>query len=84
MLTIPMESARIGPARAGVAVSVILGAGNLSGFLLPLLVGAVRDTSGSFVLGLGIAGCLALVLAVSALVIPETGPVLPQPVAEPA
>jgi NNP family nitrate/nitrite transporter-like MFS transporter len=76
MMTIPMESARIGPARAGVAVSVILGAGNLSGFVVPLLVGTARDVSGTFVLGLAIAGCLALAMAAVALVIPETGPVL--------
>ncbi|MEI6664625.1 MAG: MFS transporter [Chloroflexota bacterium] len=79
MMTIPMEASRIGPARAGVAVSVILGAGNFSGFVVPLLVGTARDVSGTFVFGLAIAGCLALALAVSALVIPETGPVLARP-----
>lgn len=75
MLTIPMESSRIGPLRAGVAVSVILAAGNLSGFVLPLLVGALRDASGTFVVGLGGAGLLALVLAACGLLVPETGPV---------
>ncbi len=54
MMTIPMEAARIGPARAGVAVSVILGAGNFSGFVVPLLVGTARDVSGTFVLGLAV------------------------------
>lgn len=75
MLTIPMESPRIGPSRAGVAVAVILGAGNLSGFVLPLVVGALRDATGSFVLGLAGAGLLALALAVSGVLVPETGPV---------
>ena len=75
MLTIPMEAPQIGPTRAGVAVSVILAAGNLSGFVAPLLVGAVRDATGTFAVGLGGAALLALVLAVSGLLVPETGPV---------
>lgn len=75
MLTIPMESPQIGPLRAGVAVSVILAAGNLSGFVVPLVVGAARDASGTFAVGLGAAGLLALALAVCGLLVPETGPI---------
>ncbi|MFA7297030.1 MAG: hypothetical protein WC211_07590, partial [Dehalococcoidia bacterium] len=75
MLTIPMEAPQIGPMRAGVAVSVILAAGNLSGFVAPLLVGVVRDATGTFAVGLGGAALLALVLAVCGVLVPETGPV---------
>jgi cyanate permease len=74
MLTIPMEVARIGGARSAVAVAVILGAGNLSGFVLPLAIGALRDGTGSFTLGLGVAAVLALALAGAGVLVPETGP----------
>ena len=75
MLTIPMEAPQIGPTRAGVAVSVILAAGNLSGFVVPLLVGAMRDATGTFAIGLAGTALLALALAACGVLVSETGPV---------
>ena len=75
VFTIPMEIRGMTGARVGIAVAIVLGAGNLAGFVVPLMVGALRDASGSFVLGLAIACALSLVLVACALAMPETGPV---------
>ena len=73
LFTVPMELPDITPESVGIAVAVVLGTANLSGFLLPLLVGFIRDQTGSFVPGLTTAALIALVLAVSGYLMPETG-----------
>jgi len=78
VFTIPMEIPGMTASRVGIAVAVVLGAGNLAGFVVPLLVGYLRDQTGSFTLGLAIACGLALILAVCAYLMPETGPVAPR------
>ena len=75
VFTIPMELPGMNASRVGVGVALVLGAGNLAGFFVPLMVGALRDQTGSFTLGLTIAAALALVMVVCALAMPETGPV---------
>ena len=77
VFTIPMELPGMNASRVGVGVALVLGAGNLAGFFVPLMVGALRDQTGSFTLGLTIAAALALVMVVCALAMPETGPVAP-------
>ena len=78
VFTIPMEIAGISASRVGIAVAVVLGAGNLGGFFVPLMVGALRDLTGSFTLGLAIACGLSLVLVGCAIAMPETGPTGPR------
>ncbi|MSQ42323.1 MAG: MFS transporter [Dehalococcoidia bacterium] len=73
VFTIPMELPGMTPERVGIVVATVLGAGNLSGFVAPLFVGYLRDQTGAFSLGLGIASSLALVLALCGYLMPETG-----------
>ena len=61
------------PERVGIATALVLAIGNTSGFLAPLMVGLVRDTTGAFSLGLIVAGSLGLVLAAAGWLMPETG-----------
>lgn len=75
VFTIPMEIPGINASRVGIAVAVVLGAGNGAGFVVPLMVGYLRDVTGSFTLGLAIALAMAPALAVCAWLMPETGPV---------
>lgn len=73
VFTIPMEIPGMNGARVGIAVAMVLGAGNLAGFFIPLMVGYLRDQTGSFVLGLSIACSLALVMVACTALMPETG-----------
>ena len=75
VFTIPMEIPGMTASRVGIAVAIVLGAGNLAGFFVPLMVGYLRDQVGSFTPGLAIACALAPILAVCAYAMPETGPV---------
>ncbi|MEI7925961.1 MAG: MFS transporter, partial [Chloroflexota bacterium] len=87
VFTIPMEIPGMTGARVGIAVALVLGAGNLAGFFVPLMVGTLRDLTGSFTLGLALACGLAPLMALCALAMPETGPVAaraPRPVEAPA
>ena len=78
VFTIPMEVPGMTGARVGIAVALVLGAGNLAGFFVPLMVGTLRDLTGSFTLGLALACALAPLMALCALAMPETGPVRPR------
>jgi len=73
VFTIPMELPRMNPARVGMTVAVFLTAGNLSGFVVPLLVGSLRDQTGALTLGLVGAAMLPVALAASGYLMPETG-----------
>jgi nitrate/nitrite transporter NarK len=73
VFTIPMELPRMNPARVGMAVAVFLTAGNLSGFVVPLLVGSLRDRTGALTLGLVGAAVLPIALAAAGYLMPETG-----------
>jgi len=75
VFTIPMEIPGMNASRVGIAVAMVLGAGNLAGFFVPLLVGYLSDLTGSFVLGLAIASALSLLLVACTALMPETGPV---------
>ncbi len=73
VFTIPMELPGMTPERVGVTTAVVLCLGNLSGFVAPLVVGAVRDATGAFALGLTVVSLLAASLAVAGWLMPETG-----------
>lgn len=49
---IPVELEGIGPALTGTAVGLIFAVGEIGGFLGPVVVGALRDATGSFAPGL--------------------------------
>lgn len=58
------------PERIGIVTGIVGAAGGLGGFLLPSALGAVRDATGSYVMGL--AGCAVVFLA-GTLVLLELG-----------
>ncbi|MQC17106.1 MAG: MFS transporter [Chloroflexi bacterium] len=72
-LTIPLELPGVTPERATVATATILSVGNLSGFVVPLLVGALHDLTGSYFVGLVACAIVPLMLTLSGLLVPETG-----------
>jgi cyanate permease len=72
LFTIPMELPGVTPERVGTMVAFVLSTGNTGGFLAPLVVGALRDATGSYTPGLAMAAVLALGLAVAGYIIPET------------
>ena len=73
-LTMPMELRGMTPERATVAVATMLSMGNVSGFFTPLLVGVLRDQTGSFMAGFTICALLPISLLVAGLLLQETGP----------
>ena len=83
-LTMPMELRGMTLERATVAVATVLAMVNVSGFLTPLLVGAMRDLGGGYAAGLAVCALLPSTLVVSGLLLPETGPRgRPRPAAPP-
>jgi cyanate permease len=60
---IPVELEGIGPALTGTAVGFVFAVGEIGGFLGPVLIGALRDLTGSFVPGLLLAAVGTLVAA---------------------
>jgi nitrate/nitrite transporter NarK len=60
---IPAELDGIGPELTGAAVGLIFAVGEVGGFLGPVLLGSLRDLTGSFVPGLAVlAGGALLVI----------------------
>lgn len=74
VLTMPMEFRGVTLERATLSVAMLLTLGNITGFLSPLMIGFLRDQTGSFTLGLTICVALPLTLVVAGLLAPETGP----------
>jgi len=58
---IPVEIEGIGPALTGTAVGLVFAVGEVGGFLGPVVVGALRDATGSFAPGLALCAVAALV-----------------------
>jgi CP family cyanate transporter-like MFS transporter len=73
VFTIPMELPNMTSDRVGVVIAIVLSAGNLSGFVFPLLVGYLRDLTGGFLLGFAICALMSLGLAAAGYLMPETG-----------
>jgi CP family cyanate transporter-like MFS transporter len=74
IFTICMELPGITPATASILIAAMLGIGNVLGFTGPMLVGALRDMTGSYVPGLLICSILGFSLFIGGLFLPETGP----------
>jgi CP family cyanate transporter-like MFS transporter len=67
---LPVELEGVGAERTGTAVGLVFAVGEIGGFAGPALVGFLRDTTGSFVPGLGLlaaAGLLAVAAGVGLL-----------------
>jgi cyanate permease len=61
--SIPVELNDIGPALTGTAVGLVYAFGEIGGFLGPVLMGALRDTTGSFTAGIVLCAIAALIAA---------------------
>lgn len=59
----PVELDGIGSALTGTAVGVIFAVGEIGGFLGPVVIGTIRDTTGSFTPGIVLCAIAALVAA---------------------
>ncbi|MDR9430259.1 MAG: MFS transporter [Natronomonas sp.] len=60
---IPAELDGIGPALTGTAVGLVFAVGEIGGFLGPVVIGALRDATGSFAPGLSLVLAATLVAA---------------------
>lgn len=74
LTTIAMELPGMTPAKVGVVLAAAIGLGNFSGFVAPLIVGILRDTTGSLLPGLLVWAVASMSLLVAGLLLPETGP----------
>ncbi len=74
LFSVPMEMDNPTPHGAGAITGVIVMAGNGTSFLAPIIVGAIRDLTGGFQLGLGLMAVSSLSLVFATLLLPETGP----------
>lgn len=72
--TIPMELPGATPQTGAIMLAVALAAGNLGGFIGPVIVGYLADFTGSFIPGLLVCCALSLSLFIAGLLLPETGP----------
>lgn len=61
--SIPVELDGIGAALTGTAVGLVFAVGEIGGFLGPVVIGALRDSTGSFAPGLALCAVGALVAA---------------------
>jgi cyanate permease len=61
--SIPVELDGIGPALTATAVGLVFAVGEIGGFLSPVLIGALRDLTGSFLPGLLLCAAGAVVAA---------------------
>lgn len=68
---IPVELDGIGPALTGTAIGLIFAVGEIGGFLGPVVIGAIRDATGSFAPGLILCAFAALVAAAAGATMSE-------------
>ena len=71
LLTLPMQMARMTPERVAVVWGSLLTFGGLAMFVSPILVGALRDISGSFFPGLAICSAASWALLVAGFLLPR-------------
>jgi ACS family glucarate transporter-like MFS transporter len=74
VFTLPMELSGMTPQGGSIALSFALAAGNLGGFICPVIVGYLVDFTGSYLPGFFICCGLSLSLLIGGLLLPETGP----------
>ena len=73
LLTLAMEIPGMNPQRAAIVIAIALAIGNFAGFFGPLVVGLLKDTTGSYLPGLLVCSILSFSLLVGGLLLPETG-----------
>ena len=74
LLSLPMELPGMTPEKVAIVWGFMITSGSIGMFLSPLLVGGLRDVSGSFIPGFAICAVAACSLLVAGLFIPETTP----------
>ena len=86
LMTLPMELPGMTPQRVAFAWGWFMTTSGVTTFISPLVVGALRDGTGSFVPGFLIFGILAWFLLIAGFLLPKTGPESAQaePTASPA
>jgi NNP family nitrate/nitrite transporter-like MFS transporter len=72
VLTIPVELKPLAPFLSS-ALGIIATAGNLGSFLLPPLVGQLRDISGTFLLSITVLAVMGEGMLILSFLLPETG-----------
>lgn len=84
-MVIPLMAAELFGVRVlGRAMGVILTADGVAEALAPVLVGRLRDVTGSYASGFATLIAFALAGAVAVLLLPRAGPAAPQPAREPS
>ncbi len=74
LLTLPMELPEMTPKRVALAWGWIMTASGIGTFASPLVVGAMRDSLGTFVPGFLVFGAVAWFLVVAGFLLPKAGP----------
>jgi cyanate permease len=74
IFTLPLELPNSTPERAGAITATMVSVGNGTSFIAPVLVGMLKDMTGSYGLGLSLISASAITLFIAALFLPETGP----------
>jgi cyanate permease len=74
LITLPMELPGMDPKQVAMIVGVVFAIGNAFGFIAPIIVGYLRDATGSYLPGLFLWSIISFSLAISGLLLPETGP----------
>lgn len=80
LFTIPMELPGLTPRHLGLMMATVFSCAYAVSALSPLLVGFLRDFTGSYVPGLLVWSIFSAVLAIAGMLLPETGPARKQSV----
>jgi len=73
-MTIAMELPGMSDRTVVLALGLGIGAGDIGGFLGPLIVGYVTDATGSYIPGLVVCCVISFSLLIGGILLPETGP----------
>ncbi|MCE2463444.1 MAG: hypothetical protein J4F46_05980, partial [Dehalococcoidia bacterium] len=73
LLTLPIELPGMTPQKVALAWGWIMTASGVGTFIAPLVVGILRDSTGSFTPGFLVFGLLAWFLFVAGFLLPNTG-----------
>lgn len=74
LFTAPMELPGMTPQKVSLMMGTVFSFAYVFSSLSPVVVGYLRDTTGTFTLGFGIWAAFSWVLALGGLLLPETGP----------
>jgi cyanate permease len=73
IMTLAMELPGMTPQRATIVIAIAWAIGNFAGFFGPLIIGLLKDMSGSYLPGLLVCSILSLSLFIGGFFLPETG-----------